>query len=182
MLAALFIAAAVGSEAREDFLRRRVAEVALQQIEKPDPRWIESQRDCAGLVRFAFRSAFQLLDPGRLALPLWEDDAGRPADFADARALVGRSFKNLGRDLPRLRSGDLLAFRQGDDDFHLMIAVVPPDGALSGALVVYHPGSPGAQVRAGTLRALSTEAPREWRPVAENPAFLGFLRFKEWAR
>ena len=30
------------------------------------------------------------------------------------------------------------------------------------------------------LHRLATEAPLEWRPSAQNTAFLGFFRFKEW--
>jgi uncharacterized protein YfaT (DUF1175 family) len=63
-----------------------------------------------------------------------------------------------------------------------MIAVMPPGGALSAALVVYHPGQPGAPVRSGALLALTRDAPLEWRPLEENPAFLGVYRFQEWIR
>ncbi len=181
------LAAAPVAPVSEVLLRRRVAEVALQQLRSPDPRWEEPQRDCAGLVRFAYRSAFHAFQPARLSTPLWRDDLGQPAEFADARALISKSFVRLGRGLlalQRLRSGDLLAFRQpgtaGEPDYHLMIAVLPPDQAITGALVVYHPGQPGAAVRAGTLLALSKDAPIEWRPIEENQAFLGFYRLKEW--
>jgi uncharacterized protein YfaT (DUF1175 family) len=193
-MAALLVLLALGApaplppEAREALLRRRVAEVALEQLRTPDPRWEERQRDCAGLVRFAFRSAHRRLDPGR-AGPLFRDEQGRPAEFADARTLLAATFAPLGRGpqaLRALRSGDLLAFRQegsaAEPEHHLMLVVLPPDGALSGALVVYHPGQKGAAVRSGALLALQKDAPLEWRPVPANSAFLGFYRFKEWLR
>lgn len=187
MIALLIAVALVAPDtAREAFLRRAIAEVALRQIRTPDPLWQPSQRDCAGLVRFAFRAAYHRFAPGR-ALPLFADDRGNGAEFADARSLLARSFVSLGRGArarSRLRSGDVLAFRiesgAGEPEFHLMIVVVPPDGAISGALVVYHPGQPGAAVRSGTLIALENDAPIEWRPVEANSAFLGFHRFKEW--
>ncbi len=167
VLSLALAAGALPLRAPEALLARRVAEVALAQIAAPDPRWEASQRDCAGLVRFAYRSAYRLLAPERLV----------------------RSFVPLGRGeaaLRELRTGDLVAFRQpgiaGENDYHLMIAVVPPGAAPRSALVVYHPGSTGAAVRRGSLSALQREAPLEWRPVESNSAFLGFYRFKEWMR
>ena len=35
-------------------------------------------------------------------------------------------------------------------------------------------------VRAGALDELARDAPPGWRPVPENPLFLGFYRLKEW--
>lgn len=173
----------------DDALRSIVAEVASAQITKPDPAWEPAQRDCAGLVRFAYRSAFKRLRPARLQRPLFVDLVGRAVDFADAETLVqGGSFVSLGRGADarrRLRTGDLLAFRQdrGDDDvvWHLMVAVVPPSGDAS---VIYHPGlpAPGERdpgVRHGSLRSLNVDAPLAWRPDLDNPGFLGFFRFAE---
>jgi uncharacterized protein YfaT (DUF1175 family) len=188
-MVSLLIAAALTAaptQAHEAFLRRRVAEVALEQLRAADPRWEPSQRDCAGLVRFAYRSAYRQFDAERKT-PLFRDEQGKSVEFADARTLISGTFASLGRGdaaRKRLRSGDLLAFRvetaSGEPEYHLMIAILPPDGALSGALVVYHPGQPGAQVRSGTLRALEQDAPLEWRPIEANGGFLGFYRFKEW--
>jgi uncharacterized protein YfaT (DUF1175 family) len=165
-------------------LRTLVAETALAQQKRVDPAWNEHQRDCAGLVRFAYKSAYKKLRPARLSTPLFHDDHGCAVDFADAEALVKGSFTSLGRDAharAQLATGDLLVFRQdrGDGDvvWHLMIAIVAPGGE---ARVVYHPGEPGAAVKSGALRELTDSAPIEWRPVSENGAFLGFYRFNEW--
>lgn len=185
------VAVAVGSTtASEPLLRRMVGEVALDQVTQQSPAWHPDQRDCAGLVRFAYRSAFKKLDPRRLEGGLFEDPKGKRVDFADAETLLRGSFALLGRDdeaRQKLQSGDLVAFRredgaEGDAVWHLMLVVKNRDPAKGDALVVYHPGEKGAAVRAGTLGALSSDAPREWRPVPENPAFLGFFRFKEWIR
>lgn len=169
-------------------LRTVVAEVALAQQVKEDPAWNARERDCAGLVRFAYKSAYKKLRPARLAQPLFHDDHGRAVEFADAEALVKGSFVPLGRDdraRSRLRTGDLLVFRQdrgdGDVTWHLMIAVVAPGAAQGdGVRVVYHPGESGARVKSGSLRELTDDAPMEWRPVPENGAFLGYYRFAEW--
>ncbi len=173
-------------EARDVLLRREVGQVALAQIDKFDPLWHPDQRDCAGLVRFAYRSAYKRFFPERLERPLWLDVQGRPAEFADAETLLTRSFVPLGRDeatAEMLRTGDLVAFRQEHDSgpvFHLMLVVRPEDKAHAPARVVYHPGEKGAAIRTGVLLRLATEAPLEWRPVPQNTAFLGFFRFKEW--
>lgn len=185
LLLTLPAATPVPAEAQA-LLRLHVARTALAQLERPDPAWHPQQRDCAGLVRFAYRSAYRLLRPERLATPLWRDSLGRPSDFADAEALLSQSFTPLGREertAEQLLSGDLLAFRQEQPQgpvFHLMLVVRPQDKAHAPARVVYHPGEPGAAVRSGELRLLASEAPLEWRPLPSNPAFLGFFRFKEW--
>ncbi|MBU8895885.1 DUF1175 domain-containing protein [Corallococcus sp. H22C18031201] len=173
-------------EARAVRLRQEVARIALAQVQRMDATWHPEQRDCAGLIRFAYRVAYKRVDAGRLASPLWRDTRGAPVDFADAETLLTHSFGPLGRDAAAresLRTGDILAFRQEHDAgpvFHLMLVVRPEDRAHAPARVVYHPGEPGAVVRTGVLDTLSAEAPLEWRPVPQNAAFLGFFRFKEW--
>jgi uncharacterized protein len=173
-------------EARDVLLRRELAQVALAQLQTMDPAWHPAQRDCAGLVRFAYRAAHKRFFPERLARPLWADGQGAPSEFADAETLLTRSFVSLGRGeaaLEAVRTGDVLAFRQEQDAgpaFHLMLVVRPEDKAHAPARIVYHPGEKDAAVRTGVLRTLATEAPIEWRPVPQNSAFLGFFRFKEW--
>jgi uncharacterized protein YfaT (DUF1175 family) len=169
--------------ASDALVRQRIAEVALAQLAQLDPAWSEAQRDCAGLVRFAYRSAFATLRPAARGDALFLDDHGRPSAFADAETLVTKSFVPLGRgDDARhaLRSGDVLAFRaeraDGEVVWHLMLAVVPEPGVE--ARLVYHPGEPGAALRTGTLAALLRDAPLEWRPSVDNPAFLGFFRYR----
>lgn len=179
-------AAAVPSEA---LVRKMVGEVALAQLQRVDPGWQPAQRDCAGFVRFVYRSALRR-SGARSGRGLWRDKQGRPADFADAQTLLATSFNLLGRGeaaWAALRTGDLLAFRQerggdGEEAFHLMLVVRPEDAAHAGALLVYHPGEPGAALRAVPWADLLGSAPREWRPRADNPAFLGFYRFQEWSR
>ena len=186
MLVAFLIAATLAPD--DSLLRIAVAQTALAQAKKPDPLWHPEQRDCAGLVRFAYRSAYKRLRPERLDSPLFRDARGRRLDFADAQTLVSGTFALLGRGREaraRLRIGDLVAFRQepaedGTPRFHLMLVARTRGDGAGETLVVYHPGSPGAEVRVGPLEALSREAPLEWRPVPENSGFLGYFRFKEW--
>ncbi|MBZ4375423.1 DUF1175 family protein [Corallococcus sp. AS-1-6] len=176
----------VAPETRSRLLRREVAQVALAQVKAFDAAWQPAQRDCAGLIRYAYRTAYRRVAAERLASPLWRDARGGPSDFADAETLISRSFAPLGRGedaREQLRTGDVVAFRQEHDAgpvFHLMLVVRPEDRAHAPARVVYHPGEAGARVRTGVLDSLATEAPLEWRPVPANAAFLGFFRFKEW--
>ena len=172
----------------ERLVRQLVAETALAQLTRLDPAWPEPQRDCAGLVRFAYRTAFRRLDPARAASGPFRDAAGQAAHFADAATLLAGTFALVGRDeaaRAQLRSGDLVAFGRADESgapvHHLMLVVRPEDPAQGPPLVVYHPGEPGAAVRSGRLAELLREAPRGWRPVPENPLFLGFYRLKEWS-
>lgn len=166
-------------------LRTVVAEAALAQTKAIDPAWHPDQRDCAGFVRFTYRAAFQRFAPERVERGLWRGFDGRALAFADAETLLAKSFVSLGRDAAaarKLASGDLVAFRQRDGTYHLMLAV-RTDGPTSGeTLVVYHPGDGGDAIRVGQLAQLVREAPQEWRPVADNGAFLGFYRFEEWTR
>jgi uncharacterized protein YfaT (DUF1175 family) len=163
-----------------------VAETAAAQVASIDPAWEEAQRDCAGLVRFAYRSAFRRLSPARVEAGLFRDAAGLPAPFADAATLLRQSFALVGRDgsaRARLRAGDLVAFareEEGAPVLHLMLVVRADDPAHGRLRVVYHPGERGAAVRAGPLDDLAREAPGGWRPIPENPLFLGFYRWKEW--
>lgn len=184
LVAMLLLASAEPSEA---LLRQMIGDVALAQVERISNDWHPEQRDCAGLVRFAYRAAFLALRPARLSEGLWRDREGKAAAFADAETLLAHSFAPLGRgDEARglLQTGDLVAFRQiGDGDapvFHLMVVIQPRDRAHARTRVVYHPGSRGADVRLGVLDELARDAPAEWRPVPENTRFLGFYRFKEW--
>ncbi len=181
--AALWLLAAPAPS--EALLRQVVAEVALAQVQRMDARWTPQQRDCAGLVRFAYRSAYRRLGHAGGGA-LWSDGRGKRLDFADAQTLLTHSFAPLGRGptgRSAVQSGDLLAFRQEGahgPTFHLMLVVAPADRAHAAPRVVYHPGEGASGVRLGALDELFTQAPHEWRPAPENPAFLGFYRFKEW--
>jgi uncharacterized protein YfaT (DUF1175 family) len=172
----------------EGLLRQILTETAVRQVEAIDLRWHPEQRDCAGFVRFAYRAAFEALDPKRVGDGMWRDGRGRRVAFADAETLVSSNFSALGRDhrvVARLRSGDLVAFRQQRSAdaapiYHLMMIVRPQDRAHDEIHLIYHPGSRGDAVRIGSLSSLRSDAPRAWQPIPENPFFLGFFRLREW--
>jgi len=161
--------------------------------------------DCAGLVRHALREALRahsaewlrrMSIPGMPtypdvrrppaardgALPLFRIGDGRYAEFADARTIVRHNARLVDRDLAAARPGDLLYFHQdrGSVPDHLMVYVGPSvfdDTARD--WIVYHTGPEGSN--AGKVRKVRAAdlarhpAPR-WRPVRENPSFVGVFR------
>ena len=164
--------------------------------------------DCAALVRHAVREALKAHTPewyrsadlpaaapfpdvrGRPAggpggLPLFLVGSGRYAEFADARTIVTRNARLIGRALAAARPGDLLYFRQGSQAApdHLMV-YVGPSRFEAGAVdwVVYHTGPldgrPG-EVRKARLADLVRHPSAHWRPLPHNAAFVGIFRL-DW--
>jgi hypothetical protein len=116
-------------------------------------------------------------------------DAGRFAEFADARTIVGLNATPQGRRVEALQPGDLLYFRQPGQALpdHLMVFVgrsaFEPE---HDDWVVYHTGpsrprhdraapDPG-EVRKVRLSDLLRHPARLWRPAPGNPAFVGVFR------
>ncbi len=189
LLASLVATAPVAAEPStpELALRRLVAETAVRQARRIDPDWEEraARLRRPGAVRLP--AGLRGAQPGpRLRGPVpRRARGGRPTSPTPPPCSAGasRSWAAARPPAARIRSGDLAAFAREDDGgpiFHLMLLVVPDDPAHAPALVVYHPGEPGAAVRMGRLDDLARDAPAGWRPVPENPLFLGFYRFKEW--
>ena len=147
----------------EKALRNSVTRLALFQAKKPSPRWEETQWDCAGLVRFAYREAIRVRSP----------DDSRKLGIPNALYLpeVSESSRNIFADLSRI-------WHMGNDEsYHLMIFV--EDRADN--LVVYHNGAAkaDAQVRVVRIADLMTSPDPIWLPIANNPHFLGVY---EWNR
>jgi hypothetical protein len=161
--------------------------------------------DCAALVRHAFREALRAHNPEwirRAHLPLVPaiPDVRRPpradgdawrlfrvpgnryAEFADAQTIVRFNARLVGRDVRAARPGDLLYFRQPDQDApdHLMVFVGPSRFERAGTdWVVYHTGpdahGPG-EVRKVRLADLRQHPSPRWRPLQANPRFAGVFR------
>lgn len=190
MLVALVIALSGIADSPEALVRSMMAETARAQLLRMDASWPVEQRDCAGFVRFVYRTAFSRIEPDAVRRGLFHTPAGKAA-FADAQTLLSSgSFASLGRAVAlreKLMTGDLVAFRRTDGDendpiYHVMLVVRPQDPAHEATWVIYHPGNADAAVRGGPLATLERDAPREWQPVPENPAFLGYFRYEEWMR
>jgi len=108
-----------------------------------------------------------------------EDDPanGSFAQFADARTLWQRNTFFVSRDLRAARPGDLLFYRQLEQNspFHSMVLT----GATHG-WAVYDTGPIGAgpgEVRRVTIDDLLHHPDARWRPTAENSNFLGVYRW-----
>jgi len=187
---------------REAF-RAWFVEILEQQLDGLSPLWEPAQRDCAGLLRFAFREAW---GPHTEA---WRDRVGfhgSPAASEPSLALGGpwrRAFPTpegwqpfakgaylrrlacepLGRELAEARPGDLIFFARGGAHAtpdHAMAFVRPDvDGQ---PMLIYHTGPEGSggagEVRRVRLDELNHHPDPEFRPLPENPSFLGVFRWK----
>jgi uncharacterized protein YfaT (DUF1175 family) len=120
----------------------------------------------------------------------------RYAEFADARTIIRFNAHFVGRDAAALRPGDLLYFHQAaqqDEPDHLMIYVgasaFEPEAR---DWIVYHTGPPnpadladpanrvprGGEVRKVHLADLLRHPAPRWRPVSNNPGFVGVFRLE----
>ncbi len=153
----------------ERVVRDNVALVALAQAQRASVRWQREQRDCAGLVRFAYKEAVSprtveqvkeifyrpvafpaLKYPTQLVLPmfptLWHTGFSRDGKpkfdfFADAETLVGFNFRLKGRDVSVAENGDILAYRKdiAAESPYHLMIFGGPDARRG--VVVYHTGS-----------------------------------------
>jgi uncharacterized protein len=216
-------AAELSSSDDRDSFRRWFAYIAEMQFYKLSGAWNEDQRDCAGLVRFAWREAlrahdriwFQSISDGAegyeavapdvkaydlkrspLGEKLFRADFGsfrqsdladdKFSEFADARTLKNHNATFISRDRRQARRGDLLFFHQPwvqKFPYHVMIFIgdARHDGEGGGDWVVYHTGSSPndkGEVKKVSLAVLDHHPDRRWRPVVNNPNFLGFYRLK----
>ncbi len=210
--------------------RRWFAHIAEMQFYRPSDAWNKDQRDCAGLVRFAWREAlrrhdrlwFQSISRGSgdssgsgggegyeavapdvrayslerspVGEKLFRADygsfregdpaGGKFSEFADARTLKNHNAAFISRSRRHAQKADLLFFLQPwvrKFPYHVMIFIGDARHASEGAgdWVVYHTGaSPGdeGEVKKVRLATLDHHPDKRWRPVENNPNFLGFYR------
>ena len=102
---------------------------------------------------------------------------GSFAEFADAKTLWQRNTFLLGRDVRSARPGDLLFYRQLEQNspFHSMILTGPAH-----EWAVYHTGPIGTgpgEVRRVALDDLLHHPDPRWRPLPQNSNFLGVYRW-----
>ena len=108
---------------------------------------------------------------------------GAFAQFADAKTLELHNTHFIARDLDRAQPGDLLFYRQasGDMPFHSMIYLGASQIAKdAGRYLVYHTGPDAAgagEIRRPTLDDLRRFPEPDWRPLPDNPRFLGVFRW-----
>ena len=101
------------------------------------------------------------------------------AQFADAQTLRLRNTHLVTRDIAHAQPSDLLFFRQDNDHmpFHSMIYLGPTqiEARSPNRYVVYHTGD--SEIRRPTLDDLLRFPEPEWRPLPDNPRFLGVYRW-----
>ncbi|MBW0451217.1 DUF1175 family protein [bacterium M00.F.Ca.ET.228.01.1.1] len=171
------------------------ARIVDQQIRRgPTPRW--TQRDCAGLVRFAVGETLRPHDskwlrangmtgladtsslPPELQLSAaqrtlanrWTQLDGSTGAYASAIALIQRNSRFVSKDVNQALPGDLLFFDQGDDQ-HLMIWLE--------RYIAYHTGTvtpTDTGLRAVAVSDLMQWKDSRWQPLDGNPNFVGVFR------
>lgn len=106
-----------------------------------------------------------------------DESNGAFAQFADAQTLWRLNTFFLSRDVRNARPGDLLFFRQLEQNspYHSMILT-----GRSQQWAVYHTGPIGAgmgEMRRVLLQDLLAHPDPRWRPLPENSNFLGVYRW-----
>jgi len=107
---------------------------------------------------------------------------GAFAQFADAESLRLYNTHFVSRQLSAARSGDLLFFRQEGHrmPFHTMIFLGSSYFTDGSDWLIYHTGPsdgrPG-EIRRVTVTELQSHPEFCWRPLPQNPAFLGVYRW-----
>jgi uncharacterized protein len=177
-----------------------------QQLEGPSPAWEPAQRDCAGLLRFAFREAWGphteawrertgfpafpvAVDPSPALAGPWRRAFPTPEGwqpFAKGAFLRAYACLRLGREVAEAQPGDLLFFARGgarSEPDHAMAFVRP--AADGQPVLLYHTGPEGTgltrkdgEIRRVRLDDLLHHPDADFRPLPENPAFLGIYRWK----
>ena len=107
---------------------------------------------------------------------------GAFAEFADAESLRRYNTHFVSRQLGAARSGDLLFFRQEGHrmPFHTMIYLGTSYFTDGSDWLIYHTGpSEGGtgEIRRVTVTELLNHPEFAWRPLPQNPAFLGVYRW-----
>jgi len=107
---------------------------------------------------------------------------GAFAEFADADSLRRYNTHLVSRDLNAARSGDLLFFRQEGHrmPFHAMIYLGSSSFGQGADWLIYHTGpieGHGGEIRRVAVSELLRHPEFCWRPLPQNPAFLGVYRW-----
>jgi uncharacterized protein YfaT (DUF1175 family) len=178
-------------------------------------------KDCAALLRFAYRNALREHDEVWLKKNRFEPPAAFPSiekyhypftplraslfrvragsfrtadlrdgtfsEFADAKILMERNTYPLSRDVRVAAPGDILFFRQLEQNtpFHSMVFVGHSQWSDVGVeqndnAIVYHTGPIGSErgeMRRLRLADLLRHPSPRWRPVPGNSNFLGVYRW-----
>ncbi len=190
---------------REAFRRWFVA-ILEDQLDRLSPAWEPAQRDCSGLLRFAFHEAWgphteawrsRTAFSGVVAARNPSFDSGGPwrngfptpggwRPFAKSAVLRNLSCVLMGRDAQTAKPGDLLFFSRGGahamPDHSMAFARPDADGM---PVLIYHTGREqsglgrdAGEMRRVRLSDLLQHPDPDFRPLPENTAFLGVYRWR----
>lgn len=155
-----------------------------ESLKTHDAEWASAQH--VGDVPFAsvrqWRYPETMLGEGLFRVragPFAEGDErmGAFAQFADAHALMTWNTYRVGRDIRVAKPGDLIFYKQLDQNSPYHSMVITGTGA---DWVVYHTGPIGKSkggMRQIRMDDLLQHPDARWRPVAENSNFLGVFRW-----
>jgi uncharacterized protein YfaT (DUF1175 family) len=102
---------------------------------------------------------------------------GNFAQFADAKTLMFRNSYLVSRDIHNARKGDLLFYRQLEQNSPYHSMIVSGDQA---DWVIYHTGPIGkakGEIRRVLMTDLLHHPDASWRPLKQNSNFLGVFRW-----
>ncbi|EQA35207.1 PF06672 family protein [Leptospira inadai serovar Lyme str. 10] len=188
------------SETDRQAFRDWFTRIALSQYLKPNPNWNNAERDCSGLVRFAYKEALKehdlnwqktvgiqldknLPDIREFHYPsipiigskIFRTGDGKFSAFSDAESLEKFHTSFVSREISQGMPADILFFRQDTGirtNFHSMILI---DGDKENPLLLYHTGSDrGIKL----IRAVELSKSDTFFPGSKNRSFLGVYRFR----
>jgi uncharacterized protein len=156
-----------------------------ETLKKHDENWLEAEQMPDGAAIPSIKQYHYPDTPLGAALFRVSAGAFHPEDladggfaqFADARTLMQRNTYLVARDVRVAQDGDLLFYRQLEQDspYHSMI--------ISGEhadWAVYHTGPSGrakGEMRRVSIEDLEHHPDARWRPLPENSNFLGVYRW-----
>ncbi len=175
-----------------------VRHAAREALRPHTPEWRRQAALPMSGVYPDVRARTPLADGGLALFRVSDNSPGTPAryaEFADARTIIRLNARFIGREVAALRPGDLLYFHQRGqrEPDHLMIYVgASPFEPEARDWIVYHTGAPspdeladpgnrvppGGEVRKVRLADLQRHPAPRWRPVSNNPGFVGVFRLE----
>ncbi|PJZ69923.1 hypothetical protein CH373_13255 [Leptospira perolatii] len=189
----------LGTESDREAFRNWFVRIALSQYLKENIAWNGKERDCSGLIRFAYREALKehdqswqertgiVLDKNlpdiksfhypnipKLGTNLFKTSDKEFGTFADAKSLEKHNAFPVSRELSAAKKGDILFFQnlqKSEITYHSMIVL---EEGQENPNLLYHTGSDrGIQL----IQSRELKSSNIFNPSIKNPSFLGVYRF-----
>lgn len=191
------------TEAARESFRLWFLRIAESQHKKRSAGWNTEERDCSGLIRFAYREAmrkhtrewrnrigyvvdgnvnddrpFYYPDVPVLGERIFRTGPGSGMDnfstFGGARQLALFHTRPVSRNLEDALPGDLLFFHNPTARQYPYHSMILVEKSKKGIFLLYHTGEMGTIKR---VEAHYLDPSRFYRPHPSNPDFLGVYRF-----